>query len=166
MKQIYSHISLIRAGLDIFQLGLQAASSILDKAWGATSQELLQDLNPIDREWIAQSITVAVKKYDMHCNLEVELRMPQILAEQDFVHRLRSGEAVAALETLSLMSRFNAIVEQGADDALKGEFQKRIAMKYFGMIQTHILYDYPSRIGSRRVRKTRVSFKRFNCPRH
>ena len=47
--------------------------------------------------------------------------MPQILAEHEFTCRLRAGEAISALKTISFMTRFNAIIEEGAEDVLNGK---------------------------------------------
>jgi hypothetical protein len=108
--------------IDIFQLGLQAAASFLEQSEEVSiSQKLLSDLDSPDSIWVARSIVSAVEKYDMYCKHEREMRMPQILAEHEFTCRLRAGEAISALKTISFMTRFNAIIEEGAEDVLNGK---------------------------------------------
>ena len=86
-------------------------------------------MNSTDSTWVAQSIAAAVTTYDMYREQAKDLRMPQILTEQDFVLRLREGKAISALKDISFLTRINAIIEQGAEGVLKGKWKLKIIIR-------------------------------------
>ena len=104
--------------LDILQLGVQAAVSLLrDQDMKAAVPHKLEALmKSIDGVWVAQSIMSAIKTYDLICDQTRELRIPRVWINDDsMAYQLQDAEAISSLKDIAFMNRFNAIIE----DAVK-----------------------------------------------
>lgn len=85
-------------------------------------ERLRSSLDSADGAWVVQSILSAMMHYDLCEQQERDLRIPQILAEPEFISRLGTGEALRALQTISFLIRFNRIIEEAAEEVLSGKF--------------------------------------------
>ena len=106
----------------MFQLGLQASASLLSThdAENDIGKKLAMFLGTLDGDWVINAILSSMKFYKAILDKRRDLRIPQILAEDSFVAKLRSGVALASLQSLAFFTRLNRVVEQALNEALAG----------------------------------------------
>lgn len=109
----------------IFQIGLQGAMSLV------TNTEMCSLFNGTfntDDIWVCRSIMSAIHHYDLVKIQGRELRIPSALSQPDFITKLRSV-GVFSLKKLAFLSRFVAVMEASADEALLTLGQEELAKR-------------------------------------
>jgi len=116
----------------MYQLGLQASVSLLknvDTGNGVIGENLALPVTTPDGDWVVKAILSSMKFYKLIQKRRMDLRIPQILTENTFLLKLRSGGALVSLQSLAFLTRLNNVVELALNEALADLGQEELGKR-------------------------------------
>ena len=120
---------------DLYQVGLQAGVSYLNRLKNTTSEnefdmknssksmlhELIHKYGESDGKWICIAMKTSLQLHqDIRCRKR-SLRLPFSLNEASFVQELREGAAVHSLRRFAFLARLTKVISNAIDHVLAGK---------------------------------------------
>lgn len=126
--------------LDLYQVGLQAGVSFLDRLRCAKDknvseakntslnmlQELIRTYGETDGRWMSLAMFSAINLHDDIRNRKCSLRIPLSLTYTSFVDELKEGAAIHALHRFAFLARLTKLIDNALDRILAGKKRNEV----------------------------------------